>query len=648
MMGGFNTTGIAGAGGQSSAAAELAVRRMLRSMSHRGPDLIHVEPCGDDNAACIGLVAKSTDQSDMAGMPTRGGEAPRSSLVIDGCIYNLSTLEDLLHAAGVHFRPSSPNGIVQSALDLWGEAAIAKLHGQFAIAYYDANRKAILLARDPLGVKTLHFAATRNGGFAFGSEIRALLASKLVNDEFDPGGIAIYLAHGHQYAPRTIHRYVTTLPAGHYQWLALSPDTIPSGLPIRYWQLPEQGHDPGEQAVVGQLCRTLDDSVAAATRGVPRVSTYLPGDIESSVIATLACRSCRDVRTSFVEIESEGYEERARLAAAIAGELNTRHFQMIVDQEWSGSLWQEWMSAADTPCVDGYEVYVTSQAVESAGAAVALYPNGGAELFRGVPIYGAVHRLLELRLLAARLPRWLRPAGVSRLIAASSPVFRDSLACALRSDSSAADVALNARRVFFDGQLESLGLSSAAVGLTPSYLPSGYEEASGTERDNLADQILRMQCLLWIPNRDARICDVNGMANSIELRLPYLDQRFIETLVRIPRVTSPAKMSRAGDAMHRMARTILPYNLLHRREPPPSFPLRHWLTGPLREYCGACVDLAATCPALDGAVINEWWTDFLASPRIEWLRRIVAIVGLGAYMREAARITQSGNGVRGA
>lgn len=632
--------GIAGAWTPEPGAAEAAVGRMLRALTHRGPHIAHAEPHGTGPAPVwLGCVAQKFDEESTPDWPPARGLPP---LVIDGGVHNVPTLADRLLAAGVSLGRPTRWGIVAAALGQWGDGVIAGLRGHFALAWYDDATRSLLLARDPLGVKPLFVATTAAGGVVFASAVRALVASGLVADDYDPAGVAIYLAHGHLHAPHTLHRGVRGLPAGHWQRIDVSGAGTPRPA-TRYWRLPDPGPDPGSEAAVDRLCAALDDAVSVAARDVPALSAHLPGDLESAVIAKLACRWCPDVRTSFVEIESEGHEERARIATAIAAQLDVRHFQMIVDEEWSGTIWKEWLQAADVPCVAGYEAYVTAQAIKGTGAAVALFSGGGAELFRGLPVAGPVAWLVAAQRRVAGLPRWLRRSAVRRIVAATSPPYRELVASALVAPTPLADAALLAERVFFDAELARLGLAHDAVGVDPRYLPAGWSDGLAAG-GSAADELLRMQCLLWLPERTAPVCDASGMANSIELRLPYLDRQFIETLLAIPGVVAAPKPSRSGQTLQRIGKALLPFNLLQRREPSPAFPLTHWMTGPLREYCASCIDTAATCPVLDGAAVQACWSGFLEAPRFERIRPVIALVSLGACMQESGRLRRRAGG----
>lgn len=556
------------------------------------------------------------------------GETP--GLVLDGFIGNADDVAERLQAEGVGVERTNPQQVLLAALKTWGSDAVARLHGFFALAYYDISTHAVLVARDALGVKPLYIGETTDGGWAFASETRAIFASGRVSREHDAEGVAEFLAYGHACAPRTIHRFVKELPAGHTQWLDAHCTGRCRPVCRRYWHVPAVDRERTREQGTAGIFDALKTAVSNAVKDVPVSSIQLPGNCESALLAQLARQSCADVRTAFIEIEGDGYEEHARLAAALANELQVRHFQMIIDQEWGASLWREWLSASDSPCVEGYGSYINSEVIRSTGAIVAIDPTGGSELLKGFPVVGQVRQLYALRRKIDRAPRWLRPALVTRLLAATSPSYRDVVRWSLTRSSTLSDMSLSVRRIFFDDQLTAMGLPPVDNGAIADRFSAESPEPLGGDGEDPAETLQLLQCLLWLPNREARACNVNGMANSIDIRPPYLDRRFVEAVASTPGVISWLKSSRSDATVRRLAADILPHNLLHRRATMPAFPFASWITGPLLDYCTSIIDSVLQCPAIDGAVVRELWRRFIVNPRLESTDKIIALLSLGA------------------
>lgn len=619
------TTGIATVIGHSGIARTDVVRRMLARLAHRGPDLSDIlrrDSEGIDAAfGYVGLVASPDALADWRA-PDDIGEGP--IMVMDGFIMKAAG------APGIRTLEPRSSQKVTSLLE--------SLDGHFALVHYDPTQRRLMMARDPLGVKPLYWARCRgDDGIVVASEIRAVLASGLVDPEYDAAGIASYLAYGNSHAPQTIYRSIYALPPGCWLEAHFDGQRILAGSPTPYWR-PQKVTPPFDaNSAIERLRDALGQAVAGMSAGLPAMSTFLPGDVESAVLALMAGRSVPGLRTAFVDLESEGLEERARLAAAVAEELRARHFQMIVDDEWGCSLWMDWLTAADNPCVDGYDTYVVSQAIKDSGAVAAIYPAGGSELLRGNPFFAMTTRLVEIASVLKKTPRWLKAAVKTRMVRASSPMYRELVNDACEDDATPLSIALHARRMFHNADLRQLGFDAESTGLGNTFLPPAVRAALPMPTGDLFSDLMHLQCLLGLPNRTLAACDTGSMANSLELRLPYATRSVAECLLAMPgRLLSP-KPSRSGAAIRNVASGMLPYNLLVRQEPRPQYQFSAWMTGPLREFVGQCVNAAASCPVVDGDALLTTWRRIIDGSSVADARLALTLVSLGALMRQRRR-----------
>jgi len=215
--------GIAGVVSRHPQQVEPAVRRMMHAMVHRGPDDEGFEwlPFGTDASglrAGFGFRRLSILDLSSAGHQPMVDVATGNCIVFNGEIYNFRDLRQRLEARGVTIRSSSDTEVLLHAVSVWGERALDEIDGMFAFAFYEASSRRILLGRDPLGIKPL-YVGTTTGSLVFASEVRAVLASGLIPDELDPGGIASYLAYGSPQDPLTVHRSIRSFPAGSCCWI---------------------------------------------------------------------------------------------------------------------------------------------------------------------------------------------------------------------------------------------------------------------------------------------------------------------------------------------------------------------------------------------------------------------------------------------
>src|SRR5260221_7504825 len=245
-------TGFLESGPRGHRAAVL--RRMTRSLGHRGPDDegVHV-----DAFAALGSRRLSVIDLQHGHQPMAGGR-DTVHVVQNGEIYNYRTLRVELLALGHAFRTESDTEVIAHAYEQWGDACASHLEGMFAFAVWDAAQQTLLLARDRMGEKPVYYYASPTT-FVFGSELRALLEHPAVPRELDLQSLARYLAYEYVPTPFAMLSGIAKLPPGCL--LTVRPGDKPRV--VRYWDLspaPERGPSEDEWA------RRLRDQIEASVR----------------------------------------------------------------------------------------------------------------------------------------------------------------------------------------------------------------------------------------------------------------------------------------------------------------------------------------------------------------------------------------------
>jgi asparagine synthase (glutamine-hydrolysing) len=633
--------GICGVIGADPRQVEPAVRKMMRAMVHRGPDDEGYEqlPIGPGATATAGLGFRRLSILDLspAGHQPMVNPDTGDAIVFNGEIYNFRELRAKLAGEGIEVRSSGDTEVLLKALSRWGENAIELLDGMFAFAFYDARRRRILLARDHVGIKPLYVAQVR-GAFVFASEVRAVLASGLVPGDVDPTGIATFLAYGAPQDPFTIHRAIRSFPSGSFAWIdAGVVKAAATPRPTRYWHYPAVGAAGTEaeelERVRGSLLEAMrDQSVADVPTGV-----FLSGGIDSAVIASKAKRCMPSLRTHAVGFESPEAVDELEPAAATARALGTTHSHTIIDDNRIATLWRGWLAAADRPSIDGLNTFVVSGAVKEAGMTVALSGLGADELFGGYPQFRSVPSLYRWLRPFVGLPRGLRRAAASVLFAPLRPNRRLRAVELVAGCDSPLDVLLRIRRVFTDADLAEFGLQSADLGLTHHWLAA--DEYGQLARDATPDTfhtISEAEMLLYLGNTVLRDADVNSMAHSLEVRVPFLSRRLIECVARLP---GSMHLPAGGEQKHllrKIGRRSLPEEVFRRPKTGFSLPLGQWMYGGLLDECDAAIESLAACPALDAATVRAKWRWFVDNRHRTYWDRPLAMVTLGNYLRLAS------------
>ncbi len=514
-----------------------ALGAAARAQAHRGPDGAGAWTSGPDEALPRAHFEHRRlsiiDLSSAAAQPMRHA-ASGVVVCFNGEIYNFRELRSRLEREGAVFHTRSDTEVLLEGYVRWGEACLQRLRGMFALAVFDPARRCVLLARDRLGEKPLYWSHVRGPGGAplvvFASEVRALLASGLVERKLSADALATYLWNGFVYGPQSIVEGVHELPAGSFARIELASPRVE---PQRFWRLPQASARPLERA---ELAAKLQESVRLQLESDVPLGVFLSGGVDSSAVANLAVRAGQgQVRTFNIAFDVAQFDESPH-ARAVASALGTQHTELrISGEKFLGSI-EAALRALDQPTFDGVNSYVVSRAVRDAGVVVALAGTGGDELFGGYASFRQVPRGRRLGRKLAHMPRALRSGAVRALEAVrggASGGFKPQtrwgkLGDALDADGDAVALYQVAYALFsreFQQELRPQLGESAPWGL-PAARRRELEELCAGQSELHAVSLLELSGFLG--ERLLRDTDAAGMAASIEVRLPLVDFELVE------------------------------------------------------------------------------------------------------------------------
>ncbi|BBY30571.1 asparagine synthase (glutamine-hydrolyzing) [Mycolicibacterium sediminis] len=586
-----------------------AVSGASHLMRHRGPD----EPgtwADDASSPTVVLGFNRLSIIDIAHshQPLRWGppESPdRYVLVFNGEIYNyLELREELTATHGAAFATDGDGEAIVAAFHHWGPAALNRLRGMFAFTLWDTVERELFCARDPFGIKPLYMA-TGAGGTVLASEKKCLLDLAPVAGidlAIDERAVQHYTVLQYVPEPETLQRGVRRLESGCYARVR------PGGQPevTRYFTprfdavpFPARSTPGGEQARYDEITAVLEDSVAKHMRADVTVGAFLSGGIDSTAIAALAIRHNPNLITFTTGFEREGFSE-VDVAVASAEAIGARHVTKVVSQAEFVAALPEIVWYLDEPVADPALVPLFFIAREARKhVKVVLSGEGADELFGGYTIYREPLSLKPFD----RLPRQVRrslgrasrplPEGMR----GKSLLHRGSLTLEERYYGNA--------RSFSDDQLRST-------------LPNFRQEWTHTDvtgplyaTSDGWDPVARMQhvdLFTWLRGDILVKADKMTMANSLELRVPFLDPEVFAVASRLP---FEQKITRTTTkyALRRALEPIVPAHVLNRPKLGFPVPIRHWLrAGELLDWsyatvaasqAGGLVDLAAVRRMLD-------------------------------------------------
>ncbi len=546
------------------------VQAMVDRLHHRGPDESGIYV---DDAVALGHARLSI--VDLAGgLQPIHNEDETLWIVYNGEIYNHAELRGVLLARGHQFYTATDTEVVLHMYEEQGSDCVQAFNGQFAFAIWDVRHRRLVLARDRMGIRPLHYTR-QNGRFRFASEIKALQQG---SPDLDPIALDQIFTFWSPLPGRTAHRGIEELPPGHVAEVGYLGDMRIT----RYWTVPfrsaELQTQAGVEDVVAQTRAHLEDAVRVRLRADVPVGCYLSGGLDSSGIAAIT-EQCFDhqLHTFGVRFEDDAFDE-GEYQEEMVGWLGTDHVTQHAANEDIGLALADVMGHVETPLLrtGAVPLYLLSRTVRDHGYKVVLTGEGADEVFAGYNIF----REAKVRAFWARQPQssW-RPRLLGRLYPyiLDDPRLRGMLtsffgkglehpAHPLFSHLVRWSQTSRLKTFFSENLRERIGGYDGVAELTER-LPPDFGD-----RDVLARaQYLEMGLLLGqylLSSQGDRV----AMAHSVEIRLPFLDHRLMEYLATVPgRLKMPGLNEKA--LLKRVLSPRLPPRITKRSKHPYRAPI---------------------------------------------------------------------------
>ncbi|KRD17208.1 asparagine synthase [Mycobacterium sp. Root265] len=577
---------------ETSPALVEAVSGASHLMRHRGPD----EPgTWSDGDIVLGFNRLSIIDIAHSHQPLRWGppEAPeRYALVFNGEIYNYLELRDALRSEhGVLFHTDGDGEAIVAGFHHWGTDVLTRLRGMFAFALWDTQTGELLCARDPFGIKPLYLA-TGPGGTVVGSEKKCILdlaATAGIDLAIDERAVQHYTVLQYVPEPETLQRGIRRLESGSYARIRPGqPPVVTRYFEPKFTAVPFKAG--GEQARYDEITAVLEDSVAKHMRADVTVGAFLSGGIDSTAIAALAMRHNPRLITFTTGFEREGFSE-VDVAVESAKAIGARHVTKVVSQAEFVAALPEIVWYLDEPVADPALVPLFFIAREARKhVKVVLSGEGADELFGGYTIYREPLSLKAFDYLPRPVRRSLGKASqpLPDGMRGKSLLHRGSLTLQERYYGNA--------RSFSDAQLRAV-----LPGFRPDWTHTDVTAPLYATSEGW-DPVARMQhvdLFTWLRGDILVKADKMTMANSLELRVPFLDPEVFAVASRLP---YDQKITRTTTkyALRRALEPIVPAHVLNRPKLGFPVPIRHWLkAGELLDWAHATVAASATGDLID-------------------------------------------------
>ncbi|WP_163527884.1 asparagine synthase (glutamine-hydrolyzing) [Halobacillus ihumii] len=552
-------------------------------IKHRGPD---DEGYYHDEYISLGFRRLSIIDIESGHQPFHF-ENDRYWMVFNGEIYNYVELREQLRNKGYTFETESDTEVIAVLFQDQKEQAFSKLRGMFAILIWDKETNTLHGARDPFGIKPLFYTKT-DDALSFASEKKSLAEA---GGKVDTEALQHYLSYQYVPEPMTLTEGVQKLEPGHY--FVKTPD---EPLVIeRYFHATFQPVLTDENRMISQIQDALYNSVDVHMRSDVPVGSFLSGGIDSSIIVAIAREYNPDIKTFSVGFEREGYSE-VDVAKETADKLNvTNHSYIITPEEYVQKLpkimWHMDDPLADPACVPLY--FVAREARKH--VTVVLSGEGADELFGGYNIYRESESLKAfdsmppvvkkaLQKVAHMLPEGVR--GKSFLERGTTPLK---------------DRYIGNAKMFEEREKENLLKQFSKDSTYQSLTKSLYENV---ENDHPVHQMQYVDIHTWLRGDILLKADKMTMANSLELRVPFLDKEVFNVARELP-VASKIADGTTKSILRKASRGIVPDHVLDRKKLGFPVPIRHWLRNELYDWAKKLIVTSETDHLIHKSVVLD-------------------------------------------
>jgi asparagine synthase (glutamine-hydrolysing) len=564
--------------------------RVRDAMAPRGPD-----GCGiwisDDGLVSLAHRRLAIQDLSDAGAQPMVDEATGCRISYNGEIYNGAELRRGLESRGHRFRSTSDTEVLLRAYVEHAEAMLPMLRGMFAFCIWEPRSRGVLLARDPLGIKPLYYAADEYA-VRVASQVKALLAGGGVSDvRPSAAGRAGFYVWGHVPEPYTLYRGIKMLPSGTCAWVYGGR----LGTPRQYFDLTatiaqgEREVTAGSASPSGSAHRELRDALARSVSchlisDVP-VGVFLSAGVDSTAIASLVrdCKPADAVRTltvAFDEYRGSEHDE-SEMASRLSRVIGTSHStERVTSADFELHIGHA-LASMDQPTIDGVNTYFVVKAAREAGLTVVLSGVGGDELFGG---YGYPNKIRALR-------RWSSIPSAVPGLGAALRVLGAPLAEALGKPKGASVVELSrdvaSTYLLFRGMMLPWELprvvdpDEAREGLAELDVLGSLRKAVRGISD-VSLQLCALDFTFYLRNQLLRDSDWASMAHSVELRTPLVDAWLMRDIMRLRAAGLHATKAHFCEAVNPKVHEVL------RNRPKTGFsiPVTQWMPKELRDRAG--------------------------------------------------------------
>jgi asparagine synthase (glutamine-hydrolysing) len=601
---------------------ENKVKLMNSLTKHRGPDYSNIYL---DSSVCIGHNRLSIIDLDSKSNQPFISADENLVLSYNGEIYNFLELKEEL-SKSYDFKTKSDTEVIIAAYSIWGIEMVYKFNGMFSFALWDKSKEELFLCRDRFGIKPLYYIEV-NQSIIFSSSIKALKSFSHEELKIKEDDLLDFLQYGTVHQPNTILDKVKSVPRGSFLMAGNQETKI-----FEYWNLFESNN---LNKITSEPLKTVNklllESVEKRLISDVPYGIFLSGGIDSSILVAAASKvSTQKVNTFSIVFKEKGFDER-KFSRQIASKYKTNHLELELNPEEILQQIEEPFKFMDHPSVDGINTFFISKQVHNQGFKMALSGAGSDELFAGYPVFKEVFELEnkkwlysfppQLRNIFGKLLQLRNKSLKSHKIAEILnlkllelpyfyPIFRKIFAnntiyklCDIKNIST-----------------ENYPFNWAFNNLDTNNIGANY---------SLISKISALEIETYLQNVLLRDADQMGMANSLEIRVPFLDHNLVEYVLSLPNELKypiyPKKL------LIDSTKGWIPDEIIHRKKMGFVLPWEKWMRNELSSFCEESLLNLEDFSIFNMSQVNLLWKDFVkGNPYINWLQ-IWSLVVLGKW-----------------
>lgn len=547
--------GIFNKGLEIDAISEM-VTRMCELQRHGGPDDGGVFCAAEDNLALGNRRLALIDLSSGGHQPMQYED--RYWITYNGELYNFPELRKELKQLGHSFNSHSDTEVILAAYSRWGVQSFEKLNGMFAFAIWDDVEKELILARDGAGIKPLYYTNEKNA-ISFASEIRALAILPSMQEENSNWPVYL-MAYGHVPEPVTTLKKVHPLPKGCF--LKYNTHTCRFILQnFKHYSYNAKIFD--EKDAITQIRKQLMLSVKRHLLSDAPIGIFLSGGVDSGILSLLAASAMpQHLNTLSIFFDEEEYSEK-QYQDILIHKLSCDNKQFLLKESEFYDCFPGILDAMDMPCCDGINTWFISKYARQQGLKAVLSGIGGDELFGGYPSFNRIGIASFLH----NLPSFSINAG-------RRSTFKELNRLSYLNMDGIKGIYLFLRGHFTPHEISrQLGANEKDIWDILNDVPV-FQDLPNLP---LKEQASWMEWNIYMQNQLLRDADVMGMANGVEIRVPFLDNDFIKLVLSIDH-TVKYKGKETKPLLIKAYRDELPEQIWNRPKMGFSFPFASWLS----------------------------------------------------------------------